>query len=185
MSLRVLALLFLPLAMMSRGTAEQGDELGIFIRICATGVDLELKGDKYYLCSRWPERKDTVKIAPDDLERLNESIQDIFKTSDDEFWSVPCIADGFHLKLYLTLNQQTKKIYIGNYFDLRYNDIALILNKYLPEDPEYRYRLPYGISDPEQIKKALKRSQNDPDLYPECQAPEHYKQRMLHEWCES
>ncbi|GEM_PF-3879417 len=185
MPLRLLAFLILPLIMISTDSTKPDNEFGIFIRVCAAGVDLELKDTTYYLSSTWPVRKDTVQIAKQDLKKLKASVEDMFMTSGDEFWSVPCVSDGFHLKLYLSLNQQTKKIYIGNYFDLRYNEIALILNKYLPEDSEYHYRLPYGISDPKHIKEALERSKNDPELYPECQAPEHYKQRMLHEWCES
>ena len=184
MSVRLIPFLILALTVMSSDSAAPDDEFSIMIKDCLTGVKLEVKGDMYHLSSDWPRRVDSVKIDRKDLAKLKASVQDIFKTSGDEFLSVYCIADGFHNKLFLQLNEQTKKIYIGNYFDLRYNEIALVLNQYLPAGSEYLFRLPYGITDPEEIKKALKRSENDPEKNPECQAPDHIKHEMLHEWCE-
>ncbi|GAB5526878.1 MAG: hypothetical protein Roseis2KO_47500 [Roseivirga sp.] len=154
------------------------------IREGYSGTELELTGNQYFLRSTWPERKDTVIISDQDLLQVKNALVDIFQKEGDEYWSVSCIADGFHLKLYLKQGNKQKKIYIGNYFDLRYNKIALILNRNLPENPEYYYRLPYGITDPDEIERALKKSENNPELYPECQAPEHIVEEAMNVWCE-
>ena len=181
MIIRTLSVLYLGLLISCTESSKGNDDLNIFIRVCAAGVEMELKDGKYYFSSDWPQRKDTEQILSADIEKVKTAVEDIFKKPEDEYWSVFCMNDGFSMKLYLTLEGQKKKIFISNYFDHRYNIIALVLNKYLPENPEILYRLPYGITDPVEINRALERSKNNP----ECQAPDHHIQRMLHEWCES
>ena len=90
-------------------------------------------------------------IAEKGLRKIREWMESTSKASGDKLWSVSCVVDGFSMKLYLDFGKRKRKTILSYGFGLLYNGIDLILNKYLPLNSEYSYRLPFSVSNLEEL----------------------------------
>jgi hypothetical protein len=156
---------------------------------CESSLLIQINNDSLYYENKTfdaPEYK--TSITKKDLALLNRKLHAIFQKKGNETWYNHCIDDGVNLKFMITKNGISKKVFVGNYFDTRLNEIALIINKYLKE-VTHRFKskygtinsktsIPYGIINKNQIKGAIKQQANCPN------APKEYREYLLNEWCD-
>ena len=147
---------------------------------CESSSLIQIKGDSLHFENLMfePRILDTL-IDEFDLAQLQLQFEMILKKRKDEVWLNACIDDGTNLKFIIKKEGFSKKVFVGNYFDRRLNEIALIINKYLLKvKSRYILSIPYGMTDKESIREEI-RSQK------RCKkAPAEYKERMLNTWCE-
>lgn len=125
-----------------------------------------------------PIKFDTI-ISNEDLLILNSEFSKILSKKEDEVWLNYSINDGENLKFILSDGTNSKKVFVGNYYDERLNKIALILNKYLSSIMAgFHVKIPYGTLNEKAIKEFIERQSKSDE------APKEYKENMLNNWCE-
>jgi len=147
---------------------------------CESSSLIQIKGDSLHFENLMfePRILDTL-IDEFDEAQLQLQFEMILKKRKDEVWLNACIDDGTNLKFIIKKEGFSKKVFVGNYFDRRLNEIALIINKYLLKiKSRYIVSIPYGMTDKESIREEIKSQKRGKE------APSEYKEHMLNTWCE-
>lgn len=100
---------------------------------CETTSLVTLKNNKLHFVNDLLEHiEHEVDLEKEDLRIINEEIKDILKKKGNEVWLNDCIDDGTNLKFKIIKGDIIlKKVFVGNYLDLRLNKIILLIDKYL------------------------------------------------------
>jgi len=120
-----------------------------------------------------------TKIDKTDSE-LFQIITSVFlKKRDNEILYNHCVDDGFNFKIYLYTDTVVKKIFIGNYYDKRVDQLTTLFDKYLIKAglDEASYKI--GYANKESVANLIK-SQDSCTMI----APDDYKKHLLDNWCE-
>ncbi len=161
---------------------KQREPYKLFIAVCSSPAEFELDGSAF--CYSYGDQQvwGQALISDIDLNKLYIEFDSILQNPDDEIWIEPLIADGITLQLFIGHESRIKKIHIENFLELRFNRIALILNKYMPQDLNHHYHVPYGITDSGVIEELLGRQKlSPPDDAPP--VPEYFLEEVLNGSC--
>ena len=120
-----------------------------------------------------------IRLNESDMDSLQLLISDFLKVPENEVLVNYCLRGGFNYKLKLEEKSKfLKKVFIGNYYDARFNGLALIVNKYLSEaNTEFDIQLT-AFRDQSLINDFVQ-EQNKCE-----EASEEIKESLLNQWCE-
>lgn len=150
---------------------------------CETTSLITLKNNKLHFVNDLLEHiEHEVDLEKEDLKIINEEIKNILKKKGNEVWLNHCIDDGTNLKFKIIEGDIVlKKVFVGNYLDLRLNKIILIIDQYLKKFNTNRYiiTISYGFDSEESINSKIAEQKSCPMI-----APRKFKKAMLNSWCE-
>lgn len=106
-----------------------------------------LKGTWY-----WPDSTTNVwhqeKVLIKDSLRFEELINSFLIEKENEFFYDPCTDDGFHFKIYIKTESNAKKIFVGNYYEKRADELTKLFNSYFDSiEVTENVRIGYQLED--------------------------------------
>ena len=72
-----------------------------------------------------------ASIADSDLIKLKNTLKALVSTPGDELLDNNCVNDGFNFKIYLYSDRLEKKIFVGNYYDERVDQLTALFESHL------------------------------------------------------
>ena len=157
------------------------------IHSCESSMNYKYINGKFIVESNWESVDGSYKalmtatVEDSDIRALNKVFLEFTKTKENELLLNNCINDGSNFKLYLYNNSLVKKIFLGNYYDARFDILTRIFQKYLDRNKVSLFGASIGIGyGSEEDIKSLVESQN------RCSQniPEAFRKWLLYDWCE-
>ncbi|MEL7002087.1 MAG: hypothetical protein AAFN93_05035 [Bacteroidota bacterium] len=163
------------------------EDVVIRIHNCRTGMLYIVKNNKLYFPNGYLNYDDKseynfeINIEPTDFERLQELAGEFLVEEGDLVLENSCMVCGSPSKLMIEAkNIKPKRVFIDNFFDFRFNEMSLIIDKYLSkQNTEFSVTLGEGIEDLEYIKMMIE-DQNSCDIT----STKESKISSLYSWCE-
>lgn len=180
-------ILFLGLGLLFISSCGKSQE-GVIVQIysCESSSLYSISGNELLYQNKFLNQAEIGKhdttfiLHEQEMKVLQMGIKKYLESSTDEVLLNACVNDGFNHKI-VFLNDKgdkVKKVFVGNYFDQRFNEITAILNIYLKRiDSEFTLGVSH-FDDRDIIEQMIESQKKCEDASPS------YKERMLNEWCE-
>jgi len=161
----------------------------VVIRIynCRSGMLYIVKDNKLFFPNAYFNYDDMseynleIDIDPGDVGRLHELAGEFLAEDGDLVLENKCIICGSPSKLMIEAkNVKTKRIFIDNYFDSRFNEIGLILNSYLSKQNTGLTITLEAYDEMSDIVRIFTEDQSNCKI----KSKEESKMQSLYSWCE-
>jgi hypothetical protein len=158
------------------------DTIKIEVVNCMSSITYSFDGDSVVIKDKlFPKQTySSNKVDTVDLTRFVIVAKKMLETKGDEVLDNACVMDGFHIKVYLTINGDKKKIFIGNYYDTRVDSLVTIFDKYINRENEIlKYNAFRYSKSPDRIKEMIDDQKSCTEV-----PSEEMKRHLLHSFCE-
>jgi hypothetical protein len=162
--------------------SQQTDTFKIEVVSCMSSITYSFDGDSVVIKDKAYRQKaySSNKVGIADFQKFRLVANKMLEIKGDEVLNNPCIADGFHVKVYLRLKNDNKRIFIGNYYDSRVDSLISIFEKYINRnDDVLKYNgFSYSKSSKE-IQKMIAEQTSCTE-----KISDKMKEYLLHSFCE-